>query len=168
MEKEDIFIFRKITFLSLFIFLLTFKSCEFNTSPISSDNNDKFQMDSLTVDELYDLIYGKWNWIYSIIMQRGIHPPDNKITPDSVGYTFQRIFKNNNEVDNYKNNQYSSTQSFSIDRFKILETDSGYVTVIYLDSTSYQFRFLHPDTMMIGNGWRDGIDQYYGRINQGI
>lgn len=165
MKKINVIMLNTITLLLIPILLLVIYKCEINTSPISSNNNDKFHMYNLTVDELYDLIYGKWNWIYSIVMQRGLHPPDNMITPDSVGYTFQRIFKNNNEVDSYKNDQYSRTQSFYIDRFKILETDSGYVTEIYIDSSGYQLRFLHPDTMMIGNGWSDGVDQYYVRTN---
>jgi hypothetical protein len=168
MKNKDMFALKTITILIISILLLILCNCEFNTSSLTKEQNEssyKFVMDSLSVDELYELIYDRWNWIYSIIMQRHLQPPDNKITPDKVGYTFQREFKNTKQVDNYTNDAYSGTQSFSIKRFKILDTDSGYVTEIYLDSTSYQLRFLHPDTMMIGNGWRDGIDQYYVRIN---
>ena len=168
MKKSDKFLIKKVTFILLLTVLLMLNNCESNTSTESEMQNKttfNFKMDSLSVDEIFELIYGKWNWTYSIIMQRSILPPDNKTTPFSEGYTLRREFKLNKQVDNYTNDQYIDTRSYDINRYKLLDTDSGKVTVIYIDSTRYQLFFLNPDTMMIGNGWLDGVDDYYVRIN---
>ena len=151
----------------LFSFLSLFFSCKFDSIPVSSNQNETlntFEIESLSVDELYELINGRWNWNYSKIMQRNIHPPDNKITPESIGYTIQREFKSNKQVDYYKNNEYISTYSYEIKRFKILPTDKEEKTLIYIDGYASDLRFLNPDIMMIGSGSGDGINSYYVRI----
>lgn len=113
--------------------------------------------------EPHQLIIGKWNWIYAIIMQRSLPPPKNRFTPDSAGYTMQHEFMEKGRVNFYRDGQLTGTHSYEIKRFKVLPTDEGTVTEIFIDGWPAQLRFFHPDTMMIGNGWLDGIDYYYAR-----
>jgi hypothetical protein len=71
------------------------------------------------------LIIGKWNWIYAIIMSWNLAPPQNRFTPDSVGYTMQREFMEDGRLNFYRNVRLTETHSYEIKRFKILPTDVG-------------------------------------------
>ncbi len=167
MKRNDKFLIKNFMFTLLLPVILIFNSCGSTSSTESEIQNQipyNFSTDSFSVVEVYELIYGKWNWTHSITMQRSIHPPDNKITPFTEGYSMQRKFEPNKQVDNYKNYNYIDTQSYEISRYKVLETDSGKVTVIHLDSTPYRLHFFNQDMMMIGNGGLDGVDNYYVRI----
>jgi len=129
-------------------------------------NVEPFYYDSLSLEELYQLIAGKWEWTYSIIMQRNIHPPDNRITPETAGYTMQRNFKSDGQVDFYINEQLKETHSYEIKRFKVLPSDKGSVTLIYIDDYPAQLLFFNPDSIMMGTGWSDGIDEYFSRKSE--
>ena len=142
-------------------------SCKSNSISSSTDNNssefEPFHYDSLNVEEIKELIIGKWEWIHSIKMSRNLQPPDNTISPESAGYTIQRIFESNDKVSFFKDNLLTETLSYEIKKFKVLPDDEGFVTEIYFDENPSQLLFSHPDTMMIGNGWIDGIDDYFVR-----
>jgi hypothetical protein len=140
--------------------------CIYNPfGPIKGDGNQSkpFCFDSLNVEEINELTLGSWEWTHSIIMQRHIHPPDNIITPESAGYTKQRYFEKNDSVSFFKDNQLVGIHKYEIKKFKVLPDDKGYIKEIYIDELAFQLYFSHPDTMMIGNGWLDGIDEYFVR-----
>ena len=161
------FLFEIVLVGILIIPLSLFICCKSNPTNSFSGNNhqksEQFYYDSLSVEEINKIIIGKWKWDHSIIMSRGIHPPDNLITPATAGYTMQQLFYLNNTVDDFKNNQLTGTHSYEIRKFKVLPQDEGFVTEIYIDGYAAQLLFFHPDTMMIGNGWSDGINTYYIR-----
>jgi hypothetical protein len=154
----------KKSIINIFIFFflaLVLVGCFYNPlTPIKGDDSEikPFCFDSLNVEEINELILGKWEWDYSIIMQRNIQPPNNIISPESVGYTKQRYFGQNDTVSFFKDNQLIETHKYEIKKFKMLPSDAGYVTEIFIDEKPYQLYFSHQDTMMIGNGWTDGIN----------
>lgn len=145
--------------------LLVFISCGENPTTNNADENlfQTFEHDSLTVEDLEMLIVGNWEWEYSIIMSRGLHPPNNIIKPETAGYTMQRNFESNGQVVYLKDNQRTATYTYEIRKFKILPTDKGYVTEIRINGHPARLLFFSPDSMMIGNGWSDGIDEYFVR-----
>lgn len=162
MSKNKLNIVVGISIVSLSIFI----SCKSNPANSSYDSgllSEQFYYDSLSVEEINKLIIGKWEWNYSVILSRKIRPPDNIITPATAGYTLQKSFTANNTVDEFKNNELTGTHSYSIKKFKVLPEDEGFVTEIYIDEYPAQLSFSHPDTMMIGNGWTDGINAYFVR-----
>jgi len=156
-------LFKKSFVRIILLGFLIILSCGDSVSSLIDDKKT-FHYDSLAVDEIYNLITGKWDWLYSRIMQRDLDSPDNLIIPDSIGYTMLLDFHTTKQLDYYKNDTLFVTSSFEIMRFKVLPTDSGEVTIIRIDSSSFQLHFSHPDSMMIGNGWLDGIDDFYSRI----
>lgn len=131
---------------------------------VTPTESEPFSHENLTEQQLQELIIGKWNWIYAIIMQRSIQPPNNKLTPESVGYTMRLEFDERGQAKRFVNDSLTQTVAYHIRRFKVLPTDQAPISVIYFNSSSAQLRFLHPDTIMIGNGWLDGIDYFYARI----
>ncbi len=146
-----------------FIFSIVVIRCYDSLTPVEENNSQPFYFDSLSIAEINELILGNWEWTHSIIMQRHLHPPDNTITPESACYTKQRYFAQNDTVNFYKNNQLVETHRYEIKKFKVLPSDAGYVKEIYIDEFAYQLYFSHPDSMMIGKGWLDGIDEYFVR-----
>jgi hypothetical protein len=145
----------------LFSFFIVW-GCEF--AFVTSPQSEPFSHEKLTEKQLQELIIGKWNWMYAMIMQRSIQPPNNKLTPESVGYTMRLEFDEHSKVKRFVNDSLIETVAYHIRRFKVLPTDEAPISVIYFNSSSAQLRFLHPDTVMIGNGWLDGIDDFYARI----
>lgn len=146
---------------ALFILSVLLFGCDNNNlTPDEKNIEDpkQFYFDSLSVEELTQLIVGEWEWIYSKIGR-----PFAIYNPDSVGYTQQRIFNSDSTVNYYKNNQPQSSYTYIIYKFKILPNDSLYHTAIYISGGQSQLYFSHPDSMMIGTGWVDGVDEYFVR-----
>jgi hypothetical protein len=163
MKKNKLNILAGVLIIPLSLFI----SCKSNPTnsikEMDHQSHEQFYYDSLSVEEINKLIIGKWEWDHSIIMSRGIHPPDNLITPAAAGYSMQQSFYANNTVDDFKNNELIGTHSYEIRKFKVLPQDEGFVTEIFIDGYGAQLLFFHPDTMMIGNGWSDGINAYFTR-----
>jgi hypothetical protein len=150
------------------LFSLTIISCQEDNSvepnkELKNLESESFSYDSLSLEEINQIIIGKWEWNHSIIMQRSIHPPDNLITPDIAGYTKQYEFKQDGKVDFHINGELTGTYLFEVKRFKVLPDDKGFVTEIFIDGSPAQLLFFGPDSMMIGTGWFDGIDEYFSR-----
>ena len=167
MKINDKSLFKYYKIILLLSPILIFNNCGTISEPepeLQEQIPFNFNTDSFSVDEIYELIYGKWNWTHSIIMQRSIQPPDDKITPVTVGYSMQIEFKRINLVYNYRNNMFVDSQTYEINRYKVLETDSQKVTVIKFDDIPYRLYFFNHDMMMFGNGGLDGVDKFYVRI----
>jgi hypothetical protein len=155
-----------LSFITSFL-MLTLMGCQENPveqgKVLENLQAESFLYESLSLEEINQLIIGKWKWTHSIIMQRNIHPPDNLITPEKAGYTMQHDFKSNGKFDVYLNEKLIRTYSYEIKRFKVLPDDKGSITEIFIDGNPFQLLFSHPDSMMIGIGWLDGIDEYFSR-----
>jgi hypothetical protein len=146
--------------------LICILSCDSSVEPnkeLKNLESESFSFDNLSIEEINQLIIGKWKWTLSIIMQRSIHPPDNLITPEISGYTKQYNFKRDGKVDFYINGELTGTYLYEVKRFKVLPDDEGSVTEIFIDGSPSQLLFFGPDSMMIGTGWFDGIDEYFLR-----
>jgi hypothetical protein len=151
-----------ISFIVFFISAFLIFSCKnekdaITSPPESEPTVNPFYFDSLNVQEIKELLLGNWEWTHSVLMQRHIVT----ITPDSVGYTEQRLFEQNDTVSYFRDNILIGTHRYEIRKFKISDTDSS--TLISIDSYVGQLYFLRRDEMMIGNGWEDGADSYFVR-----
>jgi len=76
-------LFKKSFVRIILLGFLIILSCGDSVSSLIDDKKT-FHYDSLAVDEIYNLITGKWDWLYSRIMQRDFDSPDNLIIPDSI------------------------------------------------------------------------------------
>jgi hypothetical protein len=62
------------------------------------------------------LIIGTWDWKYTLLTSRGLHPSNHKKTPETEGYTEQRRFRRNGEVEIYRDGEIIGTYSYRIDQ----------------------------------------------------
>ena len=147
------------------VFMLTGCDLDFLFSILSHDGggNQAFDFNSMTVDEINTLIIGEWEWDHSVIMQRNLQPPDNLITPESAGYTMQRVFTSDGQVRYLKDEEDVSVHSWVIKKYKVLPGDTNEVTTITIDQGPLQLKFFTADSMMMGNGWLDGTDEFFVR-----
>lgn len=151
----------------LFLILFNLTGCEsYITFPANDHNSQEistFHFDSLSVDEIKELLFGNWEWTHSRIMSRNLHPPNNIISPNTSGFTKQLFFDTNDTVTYYKSNIKTEVFAYDVKKFKVLPTDKGFITQLIIDKHPALLMFYSPDSMMYGNGWLDGIDNYYVR-----
>jgi hypothetical protein len=65
-------------------------------------------------------IIGSWEWKETTISSRGVRPPNDRVTPQSAGYTEQRKFLPNGQVEFYKDGELTGIHSYSIESIKDL------------------------------------------------
>ncbi|QQS34815.1 MAG: hypothetical protein IPM56_11145 [Ignavibacteriales bacterium] len=123
-----------------------------NVDPIEeiTPTPEPFVFDSLSVEEIKELIAGEWEWIYSIVAR-----PYAYVTPDSVGYTIQMNFDADSVLQYYKDNQLEATFYYKIYKHKIHPDYPEFATIIESGLSTSLLKFSHPDSMKFDQSAHD-------------
>jgi hypothetical protein len=116
-----------------------------------------------------ELIIGTWQWNESLITDRGVRPPNDRKTPQSEGYTEQRKFLPNGQVEFYKDGSLTGTYTYRIEP-KGGPASKSRVYHIYIGE-NYSSLKISADTLIIGLGGRFGtcgIDSIYTKVEEFI
>ncbi len=108
-------------------------------------------------DQPNNSIVGIWEWIETTNSWTGI-----KNTPETEGYTQTSIFKSDNTVKYYKDNELASTKAYQVKEIKHVpqNTDSYSVTVLEIDETEIPFT-IQNDTLTLSQAHVDGPTNVY-------
>lgn len=111
------------------------------------------------------LILGTWDWKYTQLIGLGLHPPDGRNTPESEGYTEQRRFLENGQVEVYRDWKIVGTYRYWVGRWE----DSRLKDPIFnirMNGVGRQMQ-ISDDQLIIGSGERCGSRmEYYTRVNE--
>jgi hypothetical protein len=73
---------------------------------------------SINNPSVEDWIIGTWDWQEIRILSIGIQPPDDRVTPQSAGYTEQRKFLPNGQVEFYRNKKLVATYPYRVESYR--------------------------------------------------
>lgn len=73
------------------------------------------EMEEQNSPTVEDWIVGTWDWKETLIHSRSVRPPDNRITPESAGYTEQRRFYPTGQVEFYRDGKLTGTYPYRIE-----------------------------------------------------
>lgn len=112
-------------------------------------------------DQPNNSIVGIWEWIETTNSWTGI-----KNTPETEGYTQTSIFKRDNTVEYYKDNELVSTKTYQVKEIKHVpqNTDSYVTTLLEIDETEIPFT-IQNDTLTLSQAYVDGPTNVYVRTS---
>jgi hypothetical protein len=100
-----------------------------------------------------DWIVGTWDWKEIRILALGVCPPNDLITPQSAGYTEQRKFLPDGQVECYKNGKLVDTYAYRIESYRDWEPKGAPA------STERYYRlYIGEKTNKVGTG--EGVKEF--------
>ena len=114
-----------------------------------------------------DWIVGIWDWKERLINSRAAPPPKNRITPESAGYTEQRRFWPNGQVEFYKDGKLIGTYPYRIEP-RAAPASANVICYIYIGESKQpdgtvrhaEELMITPETLKIGHGMDEGCGSY--------